>query len=201
VTLTADFRDAVVEIGAALRRPEAFARRWRDRVHARGPTALVFPVLLANAAFGLAVFGLVLGLHRGGLVDMLDASVGTTLACGLPWLIALPALYIINSALGSKLDASTTTLAGITTVSFGALALLAAVPVKWFFSLALDYPTVHFVVNSVIFSAVAISMADVFLRVMRALEPERGRAYAFTWLCLVGVLSAEMAALFQVTQL
>jgi hypothetical protein len=97
MTLTENVREAVFEIGAALRRPEAFARRWRDRARAPGPTGMVFPVLLANAALGLAAFGLVMGLHTEALTGMLSASFRTTVALGLPWLIALPALYIITA--------------------------------------------------------------------------------------------------------
>jgi hypothetical protein len=39
-------------------------------------------------------------------------------------------------------------------------------------------------------------MVDVFLRVMKALEPERSTFYAFVWLCLVGAIGGELFALF-----
>lgn len=193
-----EVRAGIREIGLALRRPEEFTLRWRDRrVSARAPGKVVFPVLVANAALGLAAYGLTLGLHRG-VGGMLEGAAKAPLAAGLAWLLALPALYIINSALGSKLDASTTFLAALTTVSFGALAMLASVPVNWFFTLALPYTPVRVLVNLVVFAGVGVCMVDVFMRVMKALEPDRGRAYAFFWLALVGVIGLELMTLLDV---
>jgi hypothetical protein len=186
----------ILEIGYALRRPEAFALRWRDRQKnaADAPPALVFPLLLANAILGLAAYGLTMGLHLG-VGGMLAGAIKAPFAAGLAWMVALPALYIINSSLGSKLDASTTVLAALATVSFGALAMLASVPVSWFFTLALPYTPVRTVVNALVFSAVAVCMIDVFLRTMKALEPARGRKFAVIWLLLVGVIGAELMVL------
>jgi hypothetical protein len=154
----------------------------------------VFPILLANAILGLAAYGLTMGLHQG-MGGMLAAAIKAPFAAGLAWTVALPALYIINSSLGSKLDASTTLLAALATVSFGALAMLASVPVNWFFTLALPFQPVRVAVNALVFSAVAVCMIDVFLRVMKALEPDRGRFFAVVWLLLVGVIGAELMTL------
>lgn len=189
-------RRGIVEIGLALRRPEQLAVRWRDRRQpgADAPTRLVFPILLANAVVVIAAYGLTMGLHLGA-GGMIAAAAKAPFAAGLAWAVALPALYIINSSLGSKLDASTTVLAALATVSFGALAMLASVPVNWFFTLALPYSAVRLAVNGLVFSAVAVCMVDVFLRVMKALEPERSRAFAVVWLLLVGVIGAELMAL------
>jgi uncharacterized protein (DUF697 family) len=112
--------------------------------------------------------------------------------------VALPALYIVNGSLGSELDWPTTALAALTTVAFGSMAMLASVPIRWFFGLALDYPPVHAIVNAVIFAGVGTCMLDVFLRVMKALEPGRGRLYAAVWLALVAVIGAELMVLFSV---
>lgn len=189
-------RRGIAEIGLALRRPEELALRWRDR-HlnaAAAPPALVFPILLASAVLGIAAYGLTMGLHQG-VGGMLAGAIKAPFAAGLAWTVALPALYIINSSLGSKLDASTTLLAALATVSFGALAMLASVPVNWFFSLALPFSLVRIAVNALVFTGVGICMVDVFLRVMKALEPERGRSFAVIWLSLVGVIGAELMAL------
>jgi hypothetical protein len=189
-------RRGFVEIGLALRRPEALALRWRNRQESasEAPPKLVFPLLLANAIFGIAAYGLTMGLHLG-VGGMLAGAIKAPFAAGLAWLVALPALYIINSSLGSKLDASTTILAALATVSFGALAMLASVPVSWFFSLALPFDFVRGAVNVLVFTAVGICMIDVFLRTMKALEPDRSRAFAAVWLLLVGVIGAELMVL------
>ncbi|HEX8703540.1 MAG TPA: hypothetical protein VF815_32190 [Myxococcaceae bacterium] len=195
MSLTRDVSAALLDVGVALRRPEEFTTRWRDRRLTPGPRPLIFPVLLASAVLGIAAYGLVMRLHEGWggmLAGMLKAPV----AAGLAWTIALPALYILNSALGSKLDASTTLLAALTTVSFGSLALLASVPITWFFGLALPYGFVRLAVNLAVFAGVGVCMVDVFLRTMKALEPERSRAYALLWLVLVGVIGAELMTLF-----
>ena len=194
MSLTRDLSTALHEVGVALRRPEEFTTRWRDRRLAPGPNPIVFPVLLGSAVLGIA-HGLVMRLHEGW-GGMLGGMLKAPVAAGLAWTIALPALYILNSALGSKLDASTTLLAALSTVSFGSLALLASVPITWFFGLALPYGFVRLAVNLTVFAGVGVCMVDVFLRIMKALEPERSRAYATLWLALVGVIGAELMTLF-----
>jgi len=154
-------------------------------------------VLVANAIAGLAAYGLVMGMHAGPTA-MLSAAVRAPLAAGLAWTIALPALYIVNAALGSRLDASTTFLAALTTVSFGALAMLASIPVAWFFELTLPYPAIRLLTHLLVFAGVGVCMSDVFLRVMKALEPERSRTYAAVWLALVAVIGGELMILFGV---
>jgi|ERR1041384_559141 hypothetical protein len=188
MTLLEHFRD----VGYALRRPEDFVVHWRDRTADRSWSLLL--VLLLNAGLGLAAYGLTVDLHHGA-TGMIAGALKFPLAAGAAWAIALPALYIIKTSLGSDLDWSTTALAALTTVSFGALAMLASVPINWFFSLALDYPAVHAIVNAVVFTGVGVCMIDVFLRVMKALEPMRSRFYALIWLALVATLGAELAVL------
>ena len=194
MTLIDQVRTSLGEVGYALRRPEEFSVRWRDN-QGDPRQAAVTVVLIVNAIVGLAVYGLTLGLH-GGASAMLTSAAKAPLASGLAWCIGLPALHILNSVLGSKLDARTTFLAALTTVSFGSLAMLASVPINWFFSLVLPYPLVRLAVNAVIFGGVGICMADVFLRVMKALEPQRNRVFPFIWLCLVGVIGLELMFLF-----
>lgn len=190
-------RAGIREIGIALRRPEELTIRWQQRSTKAGPTPAVFPVLIVNAVLGLAVYGLVMGMPAGPGA-MLTTAVRAPLAAGLAWTIALPALYIVNTALGSRLDASTTFLAALTTVSFGALAMLASVPVAWFFELTLPHPAIRLLTHALVFAGVGVCMSDVFLRVMKALEPERSRAYAVVWLTLVAVIGGELMVLFDV---
>jgi hypothetical protein len=187
-----------IEVGQAVRRPERLATRWRDRgrAPADAPPAAVFAALFLTAVLGLAAYGLTMGLHLG-TEAMLLAAAKAPFAAGTAWAIALPSLYILNSALGSKLDASTTMLAALTTCSFGALAMLASVPVNWFFTLALPFTAIRWLVNVVVFAGVGVAMTDTFLRVMGALEPKRTRTAAVLWLGLVGVIGTELMILLE----
>jgi len=148
-------------------------------------------VLIANAIFGTAVYGLTMHMHAG-LGAMLQSGFTAPLAAGSAWGLALPALYILGAQLGSRLDFTTTLLAASLTVSFGALAMLASVPISWFFTLALPYASVRLLVNLTVFAGVAVAMTDTFLRVMKALEPERGTSFASAWLCLLGIIGGEL---------
>jgi len=194
--MEASIKDAVYEIGAALRRPEQLAKRWwnRERAPEDAPPSAVFWVLCVNAALGLAGYGLTMGLHLGP-EGMLAGAFRAPLAAGLAWMIALPALYIANSAAGSKLDLSTTLLAALITCSFGALAMLAGVPVNWFFTLALPFTAIRWMVNAAVFAGVGICMGDTFLRTMRALEPERSIAVPVLWLMLLCIIGTELMTL------
>jgi hypothetical protein len=189
-------RDGIAEIGLALRRPEQLAVRWRDRERPEEipPGRIIFPLFLGSAVLGLAAYGLTMGMHAG-LAGMLLAALKAPFACGTAWAIALPSLYIINSSSGSKLDASTTALAALTTASFGAMAMLAGVPVNWFFTLALPYSAVRYLVNGVVFAGVGVAMADTFLRVMKALEPKRSLFVPAAWLGLLALIGGELMLL------
>lgn len=199
ITTWNDLETAIAEVGRAVRRPEELAVRWRDRglAPADAPTRAVFTVLLLTAMVGLAAYGATMGIHAG-LPAMLRSGFRAPLSAGIAWTMALPALYIINSASGSKLDMSTTLLAALITVSFGALSMLAGVPVNWFFTLALPWTFTRVVVNMVIFGGVAVAMADTFLRVMRALEPQRSVAVPLLWLGLLGAIGNELMLLLDV---
>ncbi len=87
--------------------------------------------------------------------------------------------------------ASTTVLAALVTTSWGGLALIASIPINLFFTAALPQPVLVLVVNLIVFAGVGVAMADVFARVMAALEPARGKAPAW-WLALVGAIGAEL---------
>jgi hypothetical protein len=105
--------------------------------------------------------------------------------------VTLPALYILNSLSGSRLRASTTFLAALVTTSWGGLALMASIPLGWFFTAAAPVGWFALIVNLVVFTGVGASMADVFCRVMERLEPERGRLPGW-WLVLVSALGGEL---------
>ncbi|MGM0556026.1 MAG: hypothetical protein ACQEVA_06590 [Myxococcota bacterium] len=197
MTIRTKIADATAEIGKAVRRPEELAERWKAAGD-DSPTAWVFPVLLAAAALGTAAYGITMKMHMG--VDgMLEGAFFTPLAAGLAWIVSFPALFIIKRILGSDLDFSTTALAATITVSFGATAMLASVPINWFFTLALPYTPARLLVNAAVFGGVGICMVDVFLRVMRRIEPEKTQLFACLWLGLVVVIGMELYAIFNVS--
>src|SRR5947209_7699590 len=175
-------RASVHSIGEALREPEGFALRWHQEGRPYGPW--VFAALALTAIVGTTTYGLTMGI-LGGTGRMLATSLACTTAAGIAWSLPLPALYILNSLSGSRLRASTTFLAALVTTSWGGLAMIASIPINWFFTVAIPDPTVVLVVNLVIFTGVGVAMVDVFCRVMERLEPARGRRAAW-WLLLVG---------------
>lgn len=186
---------ALGSVSQTVRRPEALALAWRDG-DLSGRLAIIL-WLLGTAAFGLAVYGAVMRMHAGPS-SMLAGALRAPLAAGLAWTIALPALYIVGGALGSTLNASTTLLAASVTVAFGATAMLAGVPIAWFFAVAVDEPVVRLAVHVVAFAGVGICMSDVFLRVMAALEPDGGKGFRVAWLALLSVIGLELFIVFDV---
>lgn len=186
--LRSRLRAGVAAVGLALREPETFALRW----HREGAPydALVFAALALTAITGTTTYGMVMGLLSGTREMFLD-GLRCTAAAGIAWSLPLPALYILNSLAGSRLRASTTLLAALVTTSWGGLAMIAAIPVSWFFTVALSFPAVILAVHLAVFAIVGIAMIDVFCRVMEKLEPSRGRTPAW-WLLLVGAIGGEL---------
>ncbi|HTU93133.1 MAG TPA: hypothetical protein VMF69_23835 [Gemmataceae bacterium] len=175
-------------IHEALRQPEDFALCW----HLQGQpySWSVFAALALAAIAGTTTYGLILGLTDGPR-EMFRCGGSFTLAAGIAWSLPLPALYILNSLTGSRLRASTTFLAALVTTSWGGLALLASIPIAWFFTVAVSNALVLLAVHLAVFTGVGVAMADVFSRIMERLEPRRGRLPAW-WLLLVGVIGAEL---------
>lgn len=194
---------SVAQIGRSLRGPEDFALAW----HREGtPYRLaVWLALAATATTGTLVYGLTMGIHAGPRT-MLARSLLFTFAAGLAWMIPLPALYILNSLTGSRLRASTTLLAALVTVSWGGVALLASVPINWFFSVAIPSLPAELIgpswgawlvagVNGLVLVGVGVAMADVFCRIVERLEPVRGRQPGWV-LLLVAAIGFQMAYVF-----
>src|SRR5262249_49179456 len=154
-----------------------FALRW----HREGnPYTLgVFAALALTAIAGTTTYGLSMGV-LGGPGRMFVCGLLCTAAAGIGWTLPLPALYILNSQTGSRLRASTTLLAALVTTSWGGLAMIASIPINWFFTVAFaeTSPAVRanlvLLVNLVIFTGVGVAMIDVFSRVMAKLEAARG---------------------------
>jgi hypothetical protein len=202
--LRAQLRSGVAHVGLALREPEEFTRRWHG---GEVPYSWwVFLALALTAILGTSTYGLTMGLLGGPGAILLDA-VRCTMAAGLAWGIALPSLYIFNSLSGSRLRPSTTLLAALVTTSWGGLAMIASIPINWFFTVALhdlvaDPTRVTWLVrgvNLVVFTGVGISMMDIFGRVMQVLEPERGR-WPVLWLAVVSAIGGELFYAFGLFQ-
>jgi hypothetical protein len=190
-------RESVLHVGQALREPEAFALRWQREAPYRWH---VFAGLALTAILGTTAYGLVMGLGRGPAA-MLRSGLYCTLAAGTAWALPLPALYILNSLTGSRLRASSTFLAALVTTSWGGLAMIAALPVAWFFSVALEPLRLAVLLTHLaVFAAVGVAMIDVFARVIERLEPQRGRAPAW-WLVLVGAIGSELFYAFDLFRL
>jgi hypothetical protein len=189
-------RTSFAHIGRALREPEDFAWKWHtgDQLY---PLWVWFG-LVATAIVGTTTYGMTMGI-LGGVERIAAAGLSCTIAAGLAWGLPLPALYIFNSMLGSRLSVSSTVLAALVTTSWGGLAMIASIPINWFFTVAVPYAPFIFVVNLVVFAGVGVAMIDVFGRVMDRLEPSRGRAPA-VWLALVAAIGAELFYFFGLFQ-
>jgi hypothetical protein len=179
---------AIRSVGEALREPEAFVLAWNSGERRYAWT--VWLALMLTAVLGTTTYGMSMGI-LGGADRVLIAGVLCTLAAGLAWAIPLPALYVINSMTGSRLSLSSTVLAALVTTSFGGLAMVASIPINWFFTVAVPYPPFVLAVNLVVFTGVGVSMIDVFGRVTAALEPARGRS-PVAWLALVAAIGGEL---------
>ncbi len=189
-SLAAAFRD----VGLALRRPEALASAFHAREAGAGNPFLV-PALLASAIAGVSAYGVTIAFSKGA-TDMALAAVQAPLAAGLSWTLSLPALWVVRSFLGSRLALRTASFAALLAVTYGSLALLASVPISWFFELALPHVVVRVALHATILLGTGVAMADTFLRTLRALEPTAGRLFPLVWLALVGLVGLELAVLF-----
>jgi hypothetical protein len=187
-------RAGIAHIGQALREPEAFALRWH-REGAPYPW-WVFLALTLTAIAGTTTYGMTMGILGGDTRRMFECGLYCTVAAGIGWSLPLPALYILNSISGSRLRPSTTFLAALVTTSWGGLAMIASIPINWFFTVAVPYPGFVLLVNLVVFTGVGVAMVDVFSRVMERLEPARGKAPAW-WLLLVGAIGGELFYAFE----
>ena len=181
----------ITHVGLALHDPEEFAVVWNEgRSDYRWP---VWAALLTTAIAGTLTYGMTMGL-LGGAGDIFFKAFICTLSAGIAWAIPLPALYILNSLSGSRLSASSTLLAALVTVSWGGLAMIASIPINWFFTATIPHAGFVLAVNLVVFTGVGVAMIDVFRRVMARLEPQH--VTPVWWLLLVGAIGGELFFFF-----
>ncbi|HEX4145100.1 MAG TPA: hypothetical protein VHY91_16455 [Pirellulales bacterium] len=196
-------RASLAHVGQALREPEDFTLAWHRQTVDYRPE--VWLALGLTAVAGTLTYGMTMGIGLG--VPAIAEKAGLlTLAAGLAWAIPLPALYILNSMAGSRLRASTTLLAALVTTSWGGLALVASVPIHWFFRVAIpaqvpelfDRETAEHIVlgvNLLVFMGVGMSMVDVFWRVITAVE-SRLDTQPFWFPALIGMIGGQLFYLF-----
>jgi hypothetical protein len=186
--LRAQLNSAIAHVGEALQNPEDFAAKYNSGLVQYRLS--VWIALVATAILGTTTYGMTMGMS-GDVSNILSKGLYCTLAAGLAWGIPLPSLYILNSLSGSRLSASSTLLAALVTTSWGGLAMLASIPVNWFFTAAVPHAGFVLLVNLTVFTGVGVAMIDVFRRVMQNLEPERGVTPTW-WLFLVGTIGGEL---------
>jgi hypothetical protein len=203
----ARLRESIAHVGQALREPESFALRW-DRGEARYAW-WVWAALATTAIVGTTTYGMTMGIS-GGASAIFWKGLSCSAAAGLAWSIPLPALYILNSLSGSRLRISTTFLTALVTTSWGGLAMIASIPISWFFSVSLPevipalageiwVTRLILLLNLAVFAGVGVAMIDVFGRVMCAIEPQRGRGPTW-WLVVVGAIGSELFYAFGLFQ-
>src|SRR5262249_774300 len=163
-------RSGITHVGLALREPEEFARR--SEIGAVQYPWWVWISLGLTAVLGTTTYGMTMGL-MGGTSEGLRKVPLCTVAAGLAWGIPLPALYILNSLSGARLSAGSTLLAALVTTSWGGLAMIASIPINWFFTAAVPHTGFVLLVNLTVFAGVGVAMIDVFGRVMAHPEPRR----------------------------
>ncbi len=191
-------RSSFAQVGVALRDPEEFALRWDQKT---GWRPVIWLALGLTAVLGTTLYGMTMGIGLGAAAIAQRAML-LTVCAGLAWAIPLPALYVLNSLAGSRLRASTTLLAALVTTSWGGLAMVASVPINWFFSVAIpaQVPTLFsertaayivLGVNLLVFAGVGVSMCDVFRRVMDTLDPG-GERNPLWFLALVAAIGSQL---------
>jgi hypothetical protein len=196
-------RANLAHVGQALREPEEFTLAWHQQSVDYRPT--VWLALALTAIAGTLTYGMTMGIGLGPRV-IAEKGLLMTLAAGLAWGVPLPALYILGCFAGSRLSASTTLLAALVTTSWGGLALLASVPIYWFFHVAIpalapelfSERVAHGIVaavNLLVCAGVGLSMADVFWRVISTVEP-RHEGQPFWFPALIAVIGGQLFYLF-----
>jgi hypothetical protein len=167
-------------LGAILRQPQAWVSTPAS------PPQQTFGLLLI-AALSVATWGAALHLPFGPSA-MIHGALAAAGACALAWLSSLPTLLILGSILGSRLPFSLVLRASVVTVTFAGLALLASVPVLWYFELAA--PQLLLPIAMMTLAGVGASMLEIFSRIMTNLEGTR--LWNRLWLLLLAAIGAEL---------
>jgi hypothetical protein len=191
------FEEGLRHVGLALRKPDELVLRWKQQSAEAPVPPATFAFLAVTSILCLAAYGLTMGMPHG-LPSMLRHALLVPGVALIAWGLSLPSLYVLNTALGSPLDRSTTILAALTAMHFGSLARLASAPVSWFFSVTLPYPWLLTVIHLAVLGVTALCMADVFMRVMKRIDPKANPLLLLGWLALVAGIDVELKMLLAV---
>jgi hypothetical protein len=167
-------------LGEILHQPHAWV------AHPASPPRQTLGLLLV-AGLGVATWGAALHLPNG-VPAMTRGALAAASACTLAWISSLPTLLILGSILGSRLPFAVVLRASVVTVTFAGLALLASVPVLWYFELAA--PQLRLPIALMTLAGVGASMLEVFSRIMAQLEG--ARLWNRLWLLLLASIGAEL---------
>jgi|GEM_PF-4619288 len=167
--------------------PAAAAEQLAGPLPARRLTPLLVPATLGGLGWtaGAAV----------GSPHLLAAAAAGLVAPTLLWAAGLPTLFVVGCQLGSALRLRQVLAVSLVALSFGGLALGAALPIAWFLRLALPWPQAAIGVHAALVAAAALASLDVLARALDAVEPAspaRGlwfALFALTWV-QVGLLTA-----------
>jgi hypothetical protein len=154
-------------------------------------------VLAGLAVTGAFAYGAV--AHAGpGLSGAAHGALAAVAAAAGAVVLAFPALHIFGTILGARIGLRRLCLLVGHAAGFGGAALLAGVPVVWFFGLALPDSHLRELVTLAVPLLAGLGTASVFLSVVRAADPDRSLVFDASWLLLCAVLTAELGFLLGV---
>lgn len=167
---------------SALERPGDFVEREPD-----DGTLLA---LATGASVGIGVYGGTIHAAEGvGVV--LASGLRALVTAGTAWGLAVPALIVVGSLLGSVVAWRRAVFASLIAVNFGGLAFLASIPVALLLELSSPFPWTRHLVNTMVVLGVGGCSTLIFERTMARLEAPR--LFHRVWMAVFGALFVEIA--------
>ncbi len=123
-------------------------------------------------------------------------AVSNVAAAGLAWAVTAPALVVGARMAGEESAPARLGTATIVSLTFGAMALLASIPMVAFYVLASGWPVLGLVAHGLVIAGVGFSTAVVHRRVARRVGGSQ--LLHLAWLGLFGLLDLELALLMNV---
>ncbi len=134
---------------------------------ARAPGRRLAPLLVPATLGGFAwTAGLAVGTP-----DLPRAALLGLLAPALLWAAGLPSLFVVGSQLGSQLRLREVLAVSVVALSFGGLALGAALPVAGFLRFSLPWPGAVTATHALLVAGAGAASLDVLARALDAVEP------------------------------
>jgi hypothetical protein len=177
----------LTEVLDAVRTPEDHAQAHTD------PDVAELARLAGAASLGVAGWGGMIHWYDG-VGSALRGALHAVTVAGVSWGLAIPALVVMSSMVGSKLPTVRLLHASLMTVAFGGLAFLASVPVVGLVDLVYDHSVfARQASNTLCVLGVGACSAFIFFRITD--EIEHLRALHIAWMGLFGTLFLEIAYL------